>query len=44
MLTRKPQLELLEYYPIKDAVSGLNEPSRLTLDHRGSSFYTVSDD
>ena len=44
MLTRKPQLELLEYYPIKDAVSGLNEPSGLTLDHRGSSLYTVSDD
>ena len=43
-MTRQLQLELLEHYPIKDAVSGLNEPSGLTLDHRGSSLYTVSDD
>ena len=42
-MTRQLQLELLEHYPIKDAVSGLNEPSGLTLDHRGSSLYTVSD-
>ena len=44
MITRQLQLELLEHYPIKDAVSGLNEPSGLTLDHRGTSLYTVSDD
>ena len=44
MMTRQLQLELLEQYPIVDAVSGLNEPSGLTLDHRGTSFYTVSDD
>ena len=43
-MTRQLKLELLENYPIKDAVSGLNEPSGLTLDHRGSSLYTVSDD
>ena len=44
MMTRQLQLELFEHYPIKDAVSGLNEPSGLTLDHRGTSLYTVSDD
>ena len=43
-MTRQLQLELLEHYPIKDTISGLNEPSGLTLDHRGSSLYTVSDD
>ena len=42
MMTRQLQLELLEHYPIKDAISGLNEPSGLTLDHRGT-IYTVSD-
>ena len=44
MMTCQLQLELLEHYPIKDTVSGLNEPSGLTLDHRGTSLYTVSDD
>ena len=44
MMTRQLQLELLEHYPIKYTISGLNEPSGLTLDHGGSSFYTVSDD
>ena len=43
-MTRQLHFELLEHYPIKDAISGLNEPSGLTLDHRGSSLYTVSDD
>ena len=43
-MTRQLQLELHEHYPIKDAICGLNEPSGLTLDHRGTSLYTVSDD
>ena len=43
-MTRQLQLELLEHYPIEDAICGLNEPSGLTLDHRGTSLYTVSDD
>ena len=44
MMTRQLQLELLEHYPIKDTICGLNEPSGLTLDHRGTRLYTVSDD
>ena len=44
MMTRQLQLELLEHYPIKDAVSGLNEPSGITLYHRESRLYTASDD
>ena len=43
-LTRKLQLELLEHHPIRDAASGLNEPSGLALDRQGTSLYTVSDD
>ena len=43
-MTRKLQLELLEHHPIKDAASGLNEPSGLALDRQGTSLYTVSDD
>jgi uncharacterized protein YjiK len=43
-LTRKLQLELLEHHPIKDAASGLNEPSGLALDRQGTSLYTVSDE
>ena len=43
-MTRKQQLELLEHHPIRDAASGLNEPSGLALDRQGTSLYTVSDD
>ena len=43
-MTRKLQLELLEHHPIRDAASGLNEPSGLALDRQGTSLYTVSDD
>jgi uncharacterized protein YjiK len=43
-MTRKQQLELLEHHPIRDAASGLNEPSGLALDRHGTSLYTVSDD
>ena len=43
-MTRKLQLELLEHHPIRDAASGLNEPSGLALDRQGTSFYTISDD
>jgi uncharacterized protein YjiK len=43
-LTRKLHLELLEHHPIRDAASGLNEPSGLALDRQGTSLYTVSDD
>ena len=43
-MTRKLQLELLAHYPIRDAASGLNEPSGLALDRQGTSLYTVSDD
>ena len=38
------QLELLEHFPIRDILSGLNEPSGLALNRSGSKFYTVSDD
>ena len=38
------QLELLEHFPIRDILSGLNEPSGLALNSSGSKFYTVSDD
>ena len=38
------QLELLEHFPIRDNLSGLNEPSGLALNRSGSKFYTVSDD
>jgi uncharacterized protein YjiK len=37
-------LELLEHFPIRDILSGLNEPSGLALNRSGSKFYTVSDD
>ena len=43
-MSRKLQLELLEHHPIRDAASGLNEPSGLALDRQGTSLYTVSDD
>ena len=43
-MPRKLQLELLEHHPIRDAASGLNEPSGLALDRQGTSLYTVSDD
>ena len=43
-MTRKLQLELLEHHPIRDAISGLNEPSGLALDRQETSLYTVSDD
>ena len=43
-MTRKQQLELLEHHPIRDAASGLNEPSGLALDRQGTSLYTISDD
>ena len=43
-MTRKPQIELLEHHPIRDAISGLNEPSGLALDRQGTSLYTISDD
>ena len=38
------QLELLEHFPIRDILSGLNEPSGLALNRSRSKFYTVSDD
>ena len=44
MMTRQLQLELVENYPIKDAIGGLNEPSGRTLDHRGTSLSSVLDD
>ena len=43
-MTRKLQIELLEHHPIRDAISGLNEPSGLALDRQGTSLYTISDD
>lgn len=43
-MTPELQLELLEHHSIKDAASGLNEPSGLALSRQGSSLYTVSDD
>ena len=43
-MTQELQLELLEHHSIKDAASGLNEPSGLALSRQGSSLYTVSDD
>ena len=43
-MSRKLQLELLEHHPIRDAASGMNEPSGLALDRQGTSLYTVSDD
>ena len=43
-MNRKLQIELLEHHPIRDAISGLNEPSGLALDRQGTSLYTISDD
>ena len=43
-MTRKLQIELLEHHPIRDAISGLNEPSGIALDLQGTSLYTISDD
>jgi uncharacterized protein YjiK len=41
---KRLQLQLLDHYQIRDIGSGLNEPSGLALNSKGSSLYTVSDD
>ncbi len=43
-MTRKLHIELLEHHPIRDAISGLNEPSGLALDRQETILYTISDD
>ena len=50
-MSRKLQLELLEHHPIRDAASGLNEPSGLALNRQGTrdkgqgtTLYTIRDD